>query len=151
MPNPAQPWRNLYGERSFPALDSVDVWPMLTQPSVYADADAAHEYLMLSKEVLLAGRWKLVRRLPSAACSPAHPRQSSFALSGARARLRGSAAGLAAILQEPEQWVEAARRLLAGAEQHRAPCVHRAGRAAQRLIAADPRERRQSLPLRSAL
>ena len=62
-PDPAQPWRNIYGEDSYPALDGVDVWPMLMQPQRH-NASSAHAQLVLSKEVLIAGRWKLLVSQP---------------------------------------------------------------------------------------
>jgi hypothetical protein len=63
-PDPSHPFRNIYGERSFPSLDGVDVWPILTRPDTYNASDAAHSRLVLSKEVLIAGQWKLLVSQP---------------------------------------------------------------------------------------
>jgi len=59
----SHPLKNLYGNRSFPPSDSVDVWPMLTQPDKFP-IDAAHPHLVLSKEVLIAGKYKLLVSQP---------------------------------------------------------------------------------------
>ena len=56
--------KNIYGERSFPPLDGVDVMPFLLAPATSAP-DAAHEYLVLSKEVVVAGKWKLLVSQPA--------------------------------------------------------------------------------------
>lgn len=53
----------MYGETSFPAVDGVNVWPMLIAPQSYG-IDAAHAQLVLSKEVLIAGKWKLLVSQP---------------------------------------------------------------------------------------
>lgn len=60
----ADPTKNIYGDRSYPALDGVNVWPMLTEPEKHADPDAAHKHLVLTKEVLIAGRYKLLVSQP---------------------------------------------------------------------------------------
>jgi len=54
---------NVYGNNSFPPADGVNLWPMLSNPQQY-DIDAAHKFLVLSKEVAIAGRWKLLVSQP---------------------------------------------------------------------------------------
>merc|ERR1711871_1875496 len=44
--------------------DGVDVWPVLMDPEGHAAPDAAHAHLVLSKEVLVAGRYKLLVAQP---------------------------------------------------------------------------------------
>ena len=61
--DPANPFANIYGEHSFPPLDGVNLWPVLTAGSSAAP-DAAHPTLVLSKEVILAGRYKLLVSQP---------------------------------------------------------------------------------------
>ena len=56
--------KDIYGETSFPPVDGVDVMPFLLAPATSAP-DAAHEYLVLSKEVVVAGRWKLLVSQPA--------------------------------------------------------------------------------------
>jgi arylsulfatase A-like enzyme len=53
--DPSKPFNNIYGEKSYPPLDSRDVWPALMQPDTH-NSSAAHTYLVLTKEVLIAGR-----------------------------------------------------------------------------------------------
>lgn len=60
----SNPQRNIYGDDSFPPVDGVDVWPILTQPERHAEPDSAHKHLILSKEVLLAGKYKLLVSQP---------------------------------------------------------------------------------------
>eukprot|EP00041_Stephanoeca_diplocostata_P018292 m.382106 g.382106 ORF g.382106 m.382106 type:complete len:730 (-) comp20970_c1_seq32:2839-5028(-) len=57
------PWKDIYGNFSFPAADGVNVWPMLMDPQSY-QIDSAHKYLVLSKEVVIAGKWKLLVSQP---------------------------------------------------------------------------------------
>ena len=57
--DPATPDRNIWGEHSYPPLDGVNIWPMLVSPAGLGAA-AAHKYLVLSKEVVVAGRHKLL-------------------------------------------------------------------------------------------
>jgi arylsulfatase A-like enzyme len=59
----ADPYRNIYGEASFPPLDGVDLWPLLTEPGKHA-IDAAHAHLVLTKEVLIAANYKLLVAQP---------------------------------------------------------------------------------------
>ena len=61
--DPADPQKNIYGEHSFPPLDGVNVWPMLMQPAAHP-IDAAHKQLVLTKEVLIAGQYKLLVAQP---------------------------------------------------------------------------------------
>ena len=61
--DPTRPYDNIYGERSFPPLDGTNVWPMIVEPDAHP-IDAAHPYLALSKEVLIAGRYKLLVSQP---------------------------------------------------------------------------------------
>lgn len=56
---PDDPSFNIYGSDSYPGVDGVNIWPMLMHPDKY-EADSAHQYLVLSKEVVLAGRYKLL-------------------------------------------------------------------------------------------
>jgi|EP01043_Picozoa_sp_COSAG02_P029134 hypothetical protein len=58
------PFKNVYGDESFPPLDGVDVWPMLMEPQNHA-IDSAHSHLVLSKEVLIAANYKLIVAQPS--------------------------------------------------------------------------------------
>ena len=58
----AEPYKNIYGDDSFPPLDGVDLWPMLTDPS--SPIDSAHKHLVLSKEVLIAANYKLLVAQP---------------------------------------------------------------------------------------
>lgn len=62
--DPADPTKNIYGDESYPALDGVDVWPMLMDPEKHAGLDAAHKNLVLTKEVLIAGKYKLLVSQP---------------------------------------------------------------------------------------
>jgi len=61
--DPSNPKLNIYGNSSFPPLDGRNVWPMLMSPSNYS-IDSAHKYLVLSKEVVVAGKWKLLVSQP---------------------------------------------------------------------------------------
>ena len=56
------PCKDIYGAKSFPKPDGVNVWPLLTssEASVRANITAAHEQLWLSAEVLLRGDMKLL-------------------------------------------------------------------------------------------
>ena len=58
--DPSQPGKNIYGTKSFPAVDGVNVWPLIVSPPAPANRSAAHQYLVLSKEVILAGDHKLL-------------------------------------------------------------------------------------------
>lgn len=61
--DPSNPLKDLYGEDSYPPLDGVNVWPLIVKPEGTAP-DAAHKHLVLSKEVLIAGQWKLLVSQP---------------------------------------------------------------------------------------
>jgi hypothetical protein len=54
---------DIYGNRSFPPVDGRNLWPMLIDPSAF-NISSAHEYLVLTKEVLVAGKWKLLVSQP---------------------------------------------------------------------------------------
>ncbi len=59
-------YRNIYGEHSYPPLDGTNLWPILSQPSKYPAVDAAHPNgLVLTKEVLISGQYKLLVSQPS--------------------------------------------------------------------------------------
>lgn len=63
--DPSYPYKNIYGEKSFPPVDGVDVWPLITDPDAHPDPAAAHpDGLVLSKEVVVIGRWKLLVSQP---------------------------------------------------------------------------------------
>lgn len=57
--DPAQPHKSIYGTKSFPKLDGTDVWPMLLAPTEH-NISSAHEYLVLSKEVVISEKFKLL-------------------------------------------------------------------------------------------
>jgi arylsulfatase A-like enzyme len=57
--------KNIYGDDSFPPLDGVDVMPYLLAGAGKSAFDAAHKYLVISKEVVIAGKWKLLVSQPS--------------------------------------------------------------------------------------
>jgi len=61
--DPSRPGMNIYGDDSYPAVDGVNIWPLLTAPGSY-NATSAHEYLTLSREVLVHGRYKLLVSQP---------------------------------------------------------------------------------------
>jgi arylsulfatase B len=54
---------NVWGENSFPNIDSVDLWPALTSGQPLA-IDALHPTLVLSEEAILAGDYKLILAQP---------------------------------------------------------------------------------------
>jgi hypothetical protein len=56
--DPADPTKDIYGKDSYPPLDGVDVWGLLIAGET--NRSAAHAYLVLSKEVILAGDHKLI-------------------------------------------------------------------------------------------
>ena len=62
--NPDDPYANIYGEESFPPVDGRNVWDAITKPASAAP-DSVHKQLVLSKEVLIAGKWKLLVAQPS--------------------------------------------------------------------------------------
>lgn len=56
---------DIYGDDSWPAVDGVDLWPILLDPKRRNERGAAHEELALSREVLLLnGTWKIVVAQP---------------------------------------------------------------------------------------
>jgi len=64
--DPSRPSADIYGNHSFPPVDGVDVWPLLTSASA-VNSSAAHPVLMLSTETMIAGRYKLVVAQPDPA------------------------------------------------------------------------------------
>lgn len=58
------PDKDLYGTDSFPPVDGVDIWEYLTQPQGHS-SNAAHATLTLSKEVIVAGDYKLLVAQPN--------------------------------------------------------------------------------------
>eukprot|EP01059_Diplonema_ambulator_P003455 TRINITY_DN13137_c0_g1_i1.p1 TRINITY_DN13137_c0_g1~~TRINITY_DN13137_c0_g1_i1.p1 ORF type:complete len:545 (+),score=72.54 TRINITY_DN13137_c0_g1_i1:113-1636(+) len=61
--DPTQPFKNIYGNDSYPAVDGVDVWDILMNRASY-NISSAHPMLVLSKEVLIAGEYKLLVAQP---------------------------------------------------------------------------------------
>jgi len=61
--DPTDPTKDIYGEDSFPPVDGKDIWDMVVNPSSY-EIDSAHKSLVLSKETLLRGKYKLVVAQP---------------------------------------------------------------------------------------
>ena len=61
--NPAKPFQNIYGEHSFPAVDGSNIWDMLLNRASY-NISSAHQYLFISKEVVIAGEYKLLVSQP---------------------------------------------------------------------------------------
>lgn len=59
----SNPDKDIYGNSSFPPVDGVNIWPMLMDPSSH-NQSSAHTYLPLTKEVLLAGPYKLLVAQP---------------------------------------------------------------------------------------
>lgn len=59
--DPANPTKNIYGSDSYPPVDGVNIWPMLTNPA-YSPTNytAAHAQLWISEEVLIMGQYKIV-------------------------------------------------------------------------------------------
>ena len=56
--------KDIYGSSSYPPVDGVDIWDILMNPQGQA-SDAAHAALTLSKEVLVAGKYKLLVAQPN--------------------------------------------------------------------------------------
>lgn len=59
--DPTNPTKNIYGTKSFPPVDGVDIWPILTNPA-YSSTNytAAHAQLWISEEVMIQGQYKIV-------------------------------------------------------------------------------------------
>eukprot|EP00730_Choanoeca_flexa_P000411 TRINITY_DN10188_c0_g1_i2.p1 TRINITY_DN10188_c0_g1~~TRINITY_DN10188_c0_g1_i2.p1 ORF type:complete len:630 (+),score=107.24 TRINITY_DN10188_c0_g1_i2:2-1891(+) len=58
--------KDIYGNESYPSLDGVDIWPYLTNPDLVGNnISVAHPYLVLTKEVILAGNYKLLVSQPN--------------------------------------------------------------------------------------
>eukprot|EP00050_Salpingoeca_kvevrii_P008128 m.300955 g.300955 ORF g.300955 m.300955 type:complete len:645 (+) comp14569_c0_seq1:3-1937(+) len=62
--DPSDPSKDIYGTDSFPPVDGVDIWPFLMNTTHTSSSDAAHAYLPLSKEVLIAGDFKILVAQP---------------------------------------------------------------------------------------
>lgn len=54
-----QPETDIYGQDSWPGVDGVNVWPMITNPAKY-NRDSAHATIVLSHEVIISGPHKLM-------------------------------------------------------------------------------------------
>ena len=54
---------DIYGKQSWPGVDGVNIWPALMGPSDQ-EAAVAHDFLPVTSEVLIAGRFKLVVAQP---------------------------------------------------------------------------------------
>ena len=65
--DPSAPYTNIYGEDSFPPADSRSVWAAIARPHDGNNSapDAVHDALVLSKEVIVAGKWKLLVAQPN--------------------------------------------------------------------------------------
>ena len=58
--DPADPTKDIYMNfSSFPAVDGVNLWPWLMNPGA-ANRSSAHAALVLTKEVVIVGRFKLL-------------------------------------------------------------------------------------------
>jgi len=57
------PHKNIYGNDSFPPLDGVNVWPALMNPK-NGSGDDVHKFLVLTKEVIIMGQYKLLVSQP---------------------------------------------------------------------------------------
>jgi len=65
LPPLLPPPKDIYGNKSWPGVDGVNVWPILLDAALRADRGAAHRSLTLSREVLLInGTHKLVVAQP---------------------------------------------------------------------------------------
>lgn len=65
LPPLLPPPKDIYGNHSWPGIDGVNVWTILTDTALRADRGAAHRSLTLSREVLLInGTLKLVVAQP---------------------------------------------------------------------------------------
>jgi hypothetical protein len=60
----SKPHKDIYGEHSFPPLDGVNVWPALMDPQQYSGPNGVREYIVLSKEVIISGQYKLLVSQP---------------------------------------------------------------------------------------
>ena len=55
----------IYGQSSYPGIDGVNIWPHLSSADAKEhSSDEAHEELVVTSEVLVAGRYKLVTAMP---------------------------------------------------------------------------------------
>ena len=62
-----RPGTDLYSNTSYPDIDSVNLWPLLAQPSSFARGSpwALHPSLQLSRHALLVEGYKLITRQPT--------------------------------------------------------------------------------------
>ena len=61
--DPADPHKDIWGNDSWPTLDGIDVWPLLMGSDGVPPTDnmtAAHHSLVISREVVFVGRYKLL-------------------------------------------------------------------------------------------
>jgi len=70
--DPANRLKDIYGNFSFPSVDGVNIWPMLTHPERF-NVSSAHKYLWVSHEVLIAGDYKLLLAQPQAKATTFNP------------------------------------------------------------------------------
>ena len=98
--DPADPSKDIYGKDSFPPVDGVDAWPVLSDPAAFGNATAAHAQLWLSAEVLVRGRYKLVvaQQEPAKTNNPPEFGWKCGGSRGTRCDTRNSSA---------EEWVDA--------------------------------------------
>ena len=61
--NISDPTKDIYGNLSYPGVDGVPVWNMLMNPDEF-NYSSAHENLVLSKEVVIHGQYKLLVSQP---------------------------------------------------------------------------------------
>eukprot|EP01060_Flectonema_neradi_P016533 TRINITY_DN2315_c0_g1_i2.p1 TRINITY_DN2315_c0_g1~~TRINITY_DN2315_c0_g1_i2.p1 ORF type:complete len:535 (+),score=103.15 TRINITY_DN2315_c0_g1_i2:55-1659(+) len=61
--DPSNPEKNIYGDDSFPPLDGTNVWDMILNRKDY-NISSAHAELVLSKEVIIVGEYKLLVAQP---------------------------------------------------------------------------------------
>ena len=59
-----KPYQNIYGKDSFPKVDGINVWPFIINPLSNIDPGAIHSNLVISKQVLIAGKYKLLVSQP---------------------------------------------------------------------------------------
>ena len=57
--DPADPSKDIYGNSSWPSIDGKDAWPALMKPAA-VNLTSLHPTLVLSREVILSGRYKLL-------------------------------------------------------------------------------------------
>eukprot|EP00041_Stephanoeca_diplocostata_P005028 m.54816 g.54816 ORF g.54816 m.54816 type:complete len:557 (+) comp15529_c0_seq2:411-2081(+) len=57
--DPNDPGKDIYGTEAYPGVDGVDIWDMLVNKDKYTTT-AAHHTIVLSKEVIISGNYKLL-------------------------------------------------------------------------------------------